>query len=171
MSAAEPVTTLDVDVFRHQAGMIGAVVRMNTEGLSHADSLVKPDPAGNCANWVVGHLLCTYNNVLAMLGQERVMPEAVLERYKRGSAPLADASEAVDLDEMLGAWDEACRRVAVGLGELTPDVLDRPAPFSPSNNPDETMRSLVSTVLFHQTYHAGQLGLLRRIAGKPGAIP
>ena len=49
-------------------------------------------------------------------------------------------------------------------------LLDRPAPHSPSGNPDETVRSLLTTVFFHQAYHAGQTALLRRIAGREGAI-
>jgi uncharacterized damage-inducible protein DinB len=48
--------------------------------------------------------------------------------------------------------------------------MDEPAPFSPTNNPKETVRSLLATVFFHQAYHVGQTGLLRRIAGKEGAI-
>lgn len=35
---------------------------------------------------------------------------------------------------------------------------------------DETMGSLLAAVLFHQAYHAGQLGILRRIAGESVAI-
>jgi DinB superfamily len=170
MSAAEPATSLDVEVFRHQAGMIRAVVGMNTEGMTQADSLAKPAPAGNCANWVLGHLLGVYNNALGLLGQDRVLPADRLERYKRGSAPLGDAGEAMDFGEMRDAWSRTCDAVDAGLAHLNPDGLDKPAPFSPSGNPNETVRSLISTVMFHQTYHAGQLGVLRRIAGKPGAI-
>ena len=99
------------------------------------------------------------------------MDDAALKRYDRGSPPLTDPGEARDLGEMMAAWDETCRRVDAGLANLTSDALDRPAPFSPSGNPNETVRSLVSTILFHQSYHAGQLGVLRRVAGKPGAIP
>jgi uncharacterized damage-inducible protein DinB len=32
------------------------------------------------------------------------------------------------------------------------------------------VRSLLSLVMFHQAYHVGQSGLLRRIAGKEGKI-
>jgi hypothetical protein len=29
---------------------------------------------------------------------------------------------------------------------------------------------LLTTVFFHQSYHVGQAGMLRRIEGRPGAI-
>lgn len=169
MSTASPATDRDVETFRHQAGMTRAVVRMNLEGITHQDSLVQPQPNGNSLNWVLGHLLWVYNDALRLLGQQPVMDSAALERYKRGSDPL-DPTHAIDLQELTAAWNQAVERVDAGLAELTADVLDRPAPSSPSGNPNETVRSLVSTVMFHQAYHSGQLGLLRRIAGKPGAV-
>lgn len=61
-------------------------------------------------------------------------------------------------------------RVDAGLAGLTPDVVDSPAAGSPTGNPDETVRSLLTTVMFHQAYHAGQTAVLRRVAGKEGAI-
>jgi uncharacterized damage-inducible protein DinB len=64
----------------------------------------------------------------------------------------------------------AAERIDVGLADLTSEALDAPAPASPNNDPDETVRSLLALVSFHQAYHAGQTGLLRRIAGKDGAI-
>ena len=57
-----------------------------------------------------------------------------------------------------------------GWPSLDPEILERPVPNSPSGNPDETVRSLITTVMFHQAYHAGQTAVLRRIAGREGAI-
>jgi hypothetical protein len=170
MSTAVPAADHDVEVFRHQAGMIRAVVGMNIEGITHEESLIQPQPNGNTLNWVLGHLVCIYNKALPLLGQEPVMDAGRLAHYDRGSAPL-DPAKALDLHELAAAWAQVADRVDAGLGELSGDTLDRPAPFSPSGNPDETVRSLINTLLFHHSYHAGQLGLLRRIAGKPGAIP
>jgi DinB superfamily len=170
MTTAAPGTASAIDVFRHQAGLVRAVVRMNVEGITHEESLAQPEPGGNCFNWVMGHLVATYNNSLPLLGQEPVRGKEALARYDRGSEPVRDASEAAPLSELLAAWNETVDRVDAGLAALSPEVLDRPAPFSPGGDPNETIGTLVSTVLFHQTYHAGQLGLLRRVAGKEGAI-
>lgn len=38
-------------------------LQRNTAGLSHEDSLVQPQPAGNCLNWVLGHILAHRNDV------------------------------------------------------------------------------------------------------------
>ncbi len=78
---------------------------------------------------------------------------------------------ALELRDLLAGFDEASRRFDAGLAGVNPETLDQLAPGSPSGNPNETVRSLLSTIAFHQAYHAGQTGLLRRLAGKEGAIP
>lgn len=170
MSTAAPAVNQLIDTFRHQARMTRYVVGLNLDGITQEESLVQPQPHGNCANWVLGHLVCIYNRALPLLGQQPVLEPESLARYDRGSSPILDASEARDVGELLLAWNAASERVDAGLAQLDPDTLDTPSPFSPSNDPNETVRSLLSTVLFHQAYHAGQTGLLRRIAGKEGAI-
>jgi uncharacterized damage-inducible protein DinB len=102
--------------------------------------------------------------------QKPVMDEAVLKRYARGAPPIQDRAEALDFEKIVTAWNEAVERVDAGLAGLTPDVIDGPAAESPTGDPDETVRSLLTTVMFHQAYHAGQTAVLRRVAGKEGAI-
>jgi uncharacterized damage-inducible protein DinB len=98
------------------------------------------------------------------------MSTDVLARYDRGSAPIVDAAEARQLSELMTAWEECSRRIDAGLAALSPETLDAPAPRSPNNDPNETIGSLLSTISWHQAYHAGQTGLLRRVAGHEGAI-
>jgi uncharacterized damage-inducible protein DinB len=105
-----------------------------------------------------------------LLGQEPVTLDGALDRYDRGTAPIVNPAEALDLQELRAAWETAAERWDAGLAGFAAHTLDQPAPFSPSGNPEETVRSLISTVAFHQAYHAGQTGILRRIAGKEGAI-
>jgi hypothetical protein len=170
MTTAASATVSEVEVFRHQAHVTHEVVRLNVDGMTHEESLIQPTPGGNCLNWVVGHLVCIYDKTLPMLGQEPVMGKA-LKRYDRGAPPLQEPAEALQFGELITAWKEATRRIDTGLAGLTSEVLERPAPHSPGNDPKETVRSLLTVTLFHQAYHAGQTGILRRIAGKEGAIP
>ena len=170
MTRTAPATVSQIDLWRLQTHMTREVVGANVAGLTHEDSLVQPRPGGNCLNWVLGHLLWAYNGMLPLVSQEPVMDEGALRHYARGAPPIRDRAEALTFEEILSAWNQAVERVDAGLAGLTPEVLDRPAPGSPTGNPDETVRSLLTTVMFHQAYHAGQTAVLRRIAGKEGAI-
>ena len=169
MSVAASTAT-EVENFRLQAGIVRNVVAVNVQGLTHADSVVQPRPGGNSLNWIMGHLVWAYEQALPLFGQDLVLERGVLDRYARGAPGLASPAEAVNFEDLLSAWNVAAERVDAGLAGLTPEVLDRKAPGSPTNNPNETVRSLVCTILFHQAYHAGQTAVLRRIAGKSGAI-
>jgi uncharacterized damage-inducible protein DinB len=169
MATATSQQLNEIAVLRYQNQLTRQVLHMNLQDVSHADSLVRPDPAGNSLNWIVGHLLCVYNNVLPGVGQAPVMLAERLKLYDRGSKPIAD-DEALEFSALQSSLDEAITRFDAGLAGLSAEALDAKSPFSPTNNPEETVRSLMGTVLFHQAYHSGQTGILRRVIGKPGAI-
>jgi hypothetical protein len=170
MSTAVNAVVQEIEVLRHSAGLVDRVLRLNTGGISQQESLVQPRPAGNCINWIVGHLVCSYQHALPLLGQAPVVDPAHVERYERGTPPLENPAAALELSELLAAWEKVHQRIDTGLANLKPEILDQKAPFSPGNNPNETVRSLLTTFFFHGAYHVGQLGVLRRIVGKSGAI-
>jgi hypothetical protein len=171
MSAAAATEVIpEVELLRRQGRSVGFVVRLNLDGLTHADSLVQPQPAGSCLNWVLGHMLWAYNSLLPLLGQTPPLSAAALERYARGQPPLQDPADALEFAQLRATWDQAVERIDAGLAGLTPAALDQLAPGSPSGDPNETVRTLLTTILFHQAYHAGQMAVLRRIAGRAGAI-
>ena len=145
------------------------VVRVNLEGVTHEESLMMPHEAGNCANWVLGHLINIYSSALPVVGQQPVLELESIAQYARGSAALQTA-HAIDLTELNAAWKETSARFIQGASTMSDEQLAQRAPFSPSNNPDETVHSLLLTVAFHQAYHSGQLGVLRRVMGHEGAI-
>lgn len=146
------------------------IFQVNTDGVTHEESLEQPREAGNCLNWIAGHLVTTYNSVLPSLGEDPVWDADRTESYKRGSHPLVAPEEAVEFAEIVAAFTTAHDRVIQGLGNLAADRLSEPAPFSPGNNPDETLGTLLHLIAFHQAYHVGQLGLGRRLLGKTGGI-
>jgi uncharacterized damage-inducible protein DinB len=172
MSTAAPAPPSEIAIYQHQAMLTQVVLRANTEGVTQEESLVQPQPGGNCLNFVVGHVVNVYDQALPLLGQEPVLGVEATERYQRGSPPLRDASEAMPLSDLLAAFDTQTERLQAGLATLTPEALERPMPGPDSKGElTETVRSLLGTILFHQSYHVGQTGVLRRIIGKPGAIP
>jgi len=158
---------MSTEMLANQLQLTDYILKRNLEGLTHADSVKQP-VAGNNLNWVVGHIVRTRNNVLGLVGAEPLYPREQFDAYEVEA--LTDTSKAIQFEELLDKFDTLQKPLVDGVRKLTPEVLAQPAPFSPSNNPNETIGSLLSAVVFHESYHIGQTGLLRRLAGKPGVI-
>lgn len=166
----QPSAEKEIAILRRQGQGVHRTIAINLNGITHEESLVQPHPGGNCLNWVLGHLLSIYNQMLPVLGQKPATDPATIERYKRGSDPMTNPGEARRFEELLAEWGETVKRVDAGLAGLTSEQLDRPAPPGAPLEPGDKVRELLSVVLFHQGYHAGQTGVLRRLVGKEGAI-
>lgn len=154
----------------HQLGLSSYVLERNLSELSEQECLIGPEKGGNCLNWVLGHL--TRARVMAVqgLGQEPPFPLEDFGAYDdRGGVPFTRET-ALPLDELKRRFKALQEPLVRGLSEMSPEALSKPAPFSPTGNPNETMGTLFVAFAFHEAYHVGQTGLLRRIAGKEGAV-
>ena len=170
MAAVTQTSTANLDLLVAQLGFTHFVIKANTSGLRHRDSLVQPAPGGNCLNWVLGHMLVARNEFMEFLGLEPLWDTQEREPYKRAGPPLADPDEAMAFDRLLADLDATQQALTEALGQLPGERLAEKAPSSPTNDPNETVGSLIAGFVFHDAYHAGQTGLLRRIAGREGAI-
>ena len=145
---------------------LGAL-KMNLEGLSHEESLVQPQPAGNCLNWIVGHILANRAGILALLGKDPVWNEEEAEPYQRGSEPLTDPTQAKNLEDLVAMLETSQESILAGLSEISDEALQAPAP---SGKEGETVETGLAGLVFHEAYHVGETGILRRLLGHEGAI-
>ena len=141
------------------------VIKANLGGITHEESLYQPTPAGNCANWVLGHIVAIRCEFLPVFGSEPVWDEADCAPYNRHGPPLTQADEAKPLDEIWKALDATQERLRNAVSALTPEMLSQKSP----NDPNKTVGAMLAVLGFHDAYHAGQTGMLRRILGKPPA--
>jgi hypothetical protein len=142
-----------------------ASLERNLDGVSEEDALVPPSPGANCANWIVGHLLWSRDGVHTLLGLDRAWPAALgaSDAYHRGSTGFA-ANRAVPLGELRDALGRSQAVVLPELERVTPDrLLERATETM-------TVGERLAFMGFHESYHVGQVGALRRAIGKPGAI-
>jgi uncharacterized damage-inducible protein DinB len=153
-------------ILAHQLHVTHVVATQNLEGMSARESLVQPPWGGNCANWILGHLVSVHNELARVLGVAPVWEAPELERA--GPEPIRGAEGAIDWQEMVTRFAESEARIGAALEALTDEemaeVISTPA-FG-----DTPRGILLATILFHQAYHAGQLATARRLAGLPGAI-
>ena len=139
-------------------------LQMNLKDITHEESLVQPGGGGNCLNWVVGHIVANRNHILSLLGEPPIWGEEDYERYKRGSAPIREGGAARPFAGIVDDFVRSQERVRAGLERITEAKLAEPAG-------QETVGDTLAFLQFHEAYHVGQAGLLRRLAGKAGAIP
>ena len=59
-ATAQVAVSNEIEMLRHQTRVTQLVMRLNVEGISYEESLIQPQPAGNCLNWVIGHLVFAY---------------------------------------------------------------------------------------------------------------
>lgn len=154
---------MSVDALKKLYGINHRALGLNVEGLDHEDSLLQPPGGGNCLNWVVGHIVANRTFILQMLGEEPVWTEAQMEGYKRGSKPILDGSRAVTFASILADFKTSQDRIESGLAKLKDGDLSR-------KEGNGTLGDSLHFLQFHEAYHIGQMALLRRMAGKEGAI-
>lgn len=135
----------------------------NLDGISHEHSLVGPTRGGNCINWVVGHILSTRNAGHQLLGIPLAWEDPIADRYTRGSKPMIDAAEAVGLETLVAL----CR---TSQGALYDALLSATEADFEREVEDKPVGVQLAELSFHESYHAGQLGILRRVVGLAGAI-
>ncbi|HPF69705.1 MAG TPA: DinB family protein [Candidatus Krumholzibacteria bacterium] len=165
MDARELARFLSIQ-FRYTSFVFGA----NLEGLTDEDALRQPAPGGNCINWVAGHIVHARAGLVRLVGGTPPYDADHYRRYERASTPITSAADAVALSRIRADFAATRGPLDAGLATLTDDRLADPAPFSPGNNPEETIGTLLAGLAFHEAYHTGQLGVLRRLAGADGAI-
>jgi uncharacterized damage-inducible protein DinB len=145
------------------------VVKTNIGEITHEESLKQPAPAGNCANWVLAHLVSTRSEFLRGLGGTPVWNEEDCRRYGRHSAPVTSEADAKPLEEIWKAYDQSQERLLEALKRLTPEKLREPLPAGLKDVPFDSMSTLIAFLGMHDAYHTGQTGVLRRLLGKAPA--
>ena len=140
------------------------IIRMQTENLSHEDSLIQLPFRSNCMNWVVGHLVTNRCNILELLGAEDIRPEIDLDHYERESDPvLANDDRVLPLADLLIHLEETQKRLSKALERETPESLQRMVPYR--TRPEQQLSYWLLFLFFHDSYHVGQTEILRQAAG------
>ncbi len=141
-----------------------SAIRANAEGVTDAEALIQPQPGGNCMNWVIGHIVSSREGMLKLLGEPPVLQPEAAARYERGTAPITSEGDGLPLSKLLVALATSQERLLRGIADATEEKWNEAVPnFG-------TARQAVHFLHFHESYHAGQIALLRRMAGKKGAI-
>lgn len=146
----------DIEIVKVQVISNYKVISLNIESITHEESMIFPNGDVNNMNWVLGHLIYIRNAFLQTIGEEPVWDGEQFSCYQRGAIPLERKDELVSFEELKSYLQKSQHKLEAKLNTIEK--------FNP-----ETINDIAIFCL-HEVYHSGQLGILRRILGKPGAI-
>jgi uncharacterized damage-inducible protein DinB len=131
-------------------------VNKNLEGITHRESLMTPQTGGNCINMVMGHIVGARDTLLESFGFEGMCDEKMKNVYALEASPIK-TEDATDINKLLKMYNESQKKVM------------KVIPQTDLGGDEEKTKNLVG-LIFHEAYHAGQIGILRRVIGKEGMI-
>lgn len=142
----------------------------NLAGVTHEQSLRSAREGGNSINWVLGHMLSSRGSMLRLLGLEPLLGEDHGKLYGRGTGAIGPDSACVSLERLRELWAQSQTSLTGALGDASAEQLERCVPklFQPEE--DEPVGIQLAQLVFHESYHAGQLGVIRRNLGLSAAI-
>ncbi len=128
------------------------VIKKNLEEITQEDSLKRPDERVNIINWVTGHIVNSRDDLLEDVAGKRFLPKEYTEYYGRGKQ-IPDNESALDIETIKADYEKLTDEIHKVLAEG-----------------DAEKDQKVAFFMFHESYHAGQLGLLRKLLDKKGKI-
>jgi len=149
---------------------IAAILRLNTElllnclaGLDDAAANRRVTPATNSITFLVAHLVDSRHYLGKVIGAPLDSPLADL---LAGARSLEDLAALPDLAALIAAWERIAAHLAVHIERLDTPALAAAAPDRLPGG-DGSVLGALTFLAQHETYHLGQLGLLRRQIGYP----
>ena len=141
------------------------VIKAQTAGLSHEESLIQPPFNANCMNWILGHIVAgrsIWHRLTATLPPFDLAPYA---RFERDSPPVTGPGDGLPLAQMLADLAASNEVLLARLAEMIDEEF--------AAIPEGDNRSVDAQLGFHswhETYHVGQTELMRQVAGKNDKI-
>ena len=140
------------------------ILTRNLAGITHGESLRAPDSGGNSLNWVLGHLLFYRNQMSSLLGAPPAWDSSLAGRYARGSAPLGPDDDPEPFEALRAGLERSQELLVAALRDASAETL------ATADERGEPVAQRLALLAFHEGYHGGQIGLLRRLLGHAGAI-
>ncbi len=143
--------TLNVFKYNHR------VLNINIEGITHEDSIKSPVNGAACINWVIGHIVLCRDEIHQLIELPGFCDKIYNELFDQGTNG-NHIENPLLLVDILRLYDASQNILNKKIEKLD---------FSGDIKKSERL----TFYAFHEAYHIGQIGILRRIIGKEGAIP
>jgi hypothetical protein len=130
-------------------------VKEHTKDIAHTDSLRVSIPGTNCMHWVIGHIVVARCNFLMLFDTPSIWDWPTCELFIPGSTPTPKAAEHIDYATILADLDRTQDQLMAALAQVSEADLE-------IERDGQTVGEQLATYAAHESYHAGQLQLLRQ---------
>jgi uncharacterized damage-inducible protein DinB len=136
------------------------VMKTALDGLDARELASRPSPQTNSMLWIFGHIVATRSQMLALLGDP--FDTGFGKRFNRGA--VADGLEDLSREDIEQRHQTIRERLDAKLNALTNEELGRAA-SGPQLPGAKTLADQLAFFAFHEAYHVGQLGYVRKMLG------
>ena len=142
-----------------------SLLSMVVDKFDAEDWAAAPEGGGNNPVWILGHITASRRFLLRKLGAD--VPDQAWEQLFGMGTQLAGPGAYPSPSTLNDHFREAGKQLTTMLGELTDSQADAPMG---TTFPDgsKSLGGGAHFLYFHEVYHLGQIGILRRMRGKPG---
>ena len=144
-------------------GLNADLVLNTLDGLSQEQATSPIVPGGNTIAFLVAHLIDSRHFLVTLLGHPLPNP---VEASLAGARSLGEVGPLPAVAALRGGWVAVSRHLETVLASLDRVQLEQPCPQRLPGS-DGTVDGAVAFLLQHDSYHLGQIALLRRQHGLP----
>lgn len=138
-------------------GFNETTMKLNISEITQLESLRYPVNGGNCINWILGHIILSRDLILEITGNKKLSTDAIQKKYRKGSVIFIEIENAEEISDLLNRFNESQEILMKTL--LKKDFRD-----------DKETNENLTGLGFHEAYHLGQIGILRRMTGRKSLI-
>lgn len=138
-----------------------ALFRRALEGVDQASGERRPNDHTNSLAFIACHALDARFYLMKLAGHERTNPWQTLFD---AATDISSMTEFPPLYEVLAEWDELHEATLACLAEMTLAELDAESEARFPTE-DRSILGAIAFLAFHEAYHVGQMGLVRKYFG------
>jgi uncharacterized damage-inducible protein DinB len=129
--------------------------------IKDSDLAKRPLGKANSAHFIVGHLVVSRFGIAGMIGLEG-RPD--LKKLFGMGAKDENPSAYPPMSELMSDWKDVSEKMLKRLGEMTEAELAAAPPFE-IPGVEKSVRGCINFLVFHESYHVGQLAYIARLHG------
>jgi len=128
------------------------------DSFNHQDSLANSPGSANPANWILGHIITSRSNVLAMLGLDPPWDFERCKSYLPDSEPLSPSSSIEDFEEMKIILAQTQEILLDTIRNITEEELN-------TTSGENSLGEELAGYAIHEAYHTGELNTINPLLG------